>query len=224
MAPLISFLSLNVGGSSSLAGLCMTISLWKFDVILLQEIKSTQSQLDSLISRLGFSSLVNIDPDDMNKPGTALIWRNSIPLTGAFNLLSCRLQMAEIGGYRIFNCYAPSGSENKFSRNKFYGDDLFMFLNLFPEYSLLVAGDYNSVLRREDIENGTGFSSKFCAALDTLVKWKGLVDCHLQVYQSIAFTFHRPGKAKSRLDRFYVSGFMSQDSLLLIIYLHYPTI
>ena len=111
MATLITFLSLNVGGSSSLAGLNMTISLMKFDVILLQEVKSTQSQVDSLVNRYGFSSLVNVDYDDLNKPGTALLWKNNLPLTGAVNLISCRLQMAELGPYKIFNCYALSGSE-----------------------------------------------------------------------------------------------------------------
>ena len=79
MAP-VNFLSLNVGGNSNLAGLSMTISITKFDVILLQEIKSTQSQIDSLVSRFGFKSLVNIDSDDMNKPGTAVLWRSTVPV------------------------------------------------------------------------------------------------------------------------------------------------
>ena len=138
----------------------MTISLLKFDVILLQEVKSTQSQVESLVARFGFSTLVNIDCDDMNKPGTALIWRNTVPLVGAVNLINCRLQIAEIGVYKIFNCYAPSGSENKHARNKFYGEDLFKFLVLHSDCPHLVAGDHNCVLRKEDIENGIGFSTK----------------------------------------------------------------
>ena len=103
------------------------MSMMSFDVILLQEIKSTQTQLDSLVQKFGFSSLVNIDTDDVDKPGTALVWKNTIPLSGAVNLLGCRLQMAEIGEYRIFNCCAPSGSGNKYERNKFYGEDVFKF-------------------------------------------------------------------------------------------------
>ena len=121
MTSLIKFLSLNVGGKSNLAGLCMTMSLVNFDIILLQEVKLSQSEVEVLVCRFGFSSLVNIDPDDSNKPGTALIWRNTIPIV-AVNLVNCRLQMAEVGVYRIFNCYAPSGSENKYAREKFYGD------------------------------------------------------------------------------------------------------
>ena len=56
MAHLISFLSLNVGGSTNLGGLFMTLSLMKLDVICLQEIKSSQFQLDALVSKFGFSS------------------------------------------------------------------------------------------------------------------------------------------------------------------------
>ena len=80
MAQLVNFLSLNVGSSSTLAGLNVTISLLKFDVILLQEVKSSQIQVDSLVNRAGFSSLVNVDCNDINKPGTAILWRNNFPL------------------------------------------------------------------------------------------------------------------------------------------------
>ena len=134
----------------------------KFDVILLQEVNSTQIQLDSLVVKYGFSCLVNIDLDNIDKSGTALIWRNSVPLTGAVNLLSCRLQMAQIGEYRIFNCYAPSGSGNKHSRNTFYGEDVFKFLKLYSGSLNVFGGDHNCVLRKEDLEGGVGFSCKFC--------------------------------------------------------------
>ena len=73
MASLFNFLSLNVGGSASLAGLCGAFSLRTFDMIFLQEVKSTQCQVDSLIARFGYSSLVNVDGEDSHKPGTALI-------------------------------------------------------------------------------------------------------------------------------------------------------
>ena len=214
MAP-VNFLSLNVGGSSNLAGLSMKISITKFDVILLQEVKSSQNQIDSLVSRFGFKSLVNIDIEDINKPGTALLWRSTFPVSGAVNLISCRLQMAEIGAFRIFNCYAPSGSENRHARNKFYGEDIFKFLKIHSGSSFIMTGDHNSVLCKEDIEHGTGFNSKFCPALDTLVKCEHLVDCFQHLHHTPKFTFHRPGKAKSRLDRFYISAFLSDDIVAL---------
>ena len=47
MAQLVNFLSLNVGSSSTLAGLNVTISLLKFDVILLQIVKSSGIRIKS---------------------------------------------------------------------------------------------------------------------------------------------------------------------------------
>ena len=178
-------------------------------------------QLDNFLNKLGFSSLVNVDTENFEKPGTALIWRKSIPLQGAVNLLCCRLQMAEISGYRIFNCYAPSGSGNKHARNQFYGDTVFNYLKLCSGSINLLGGDHNSVLRKEDVEGGFGFSSKFCESLNTLVKCEHLVDCFLYLKKPQSFTFHRPGKAKSRLDRFYVSNLIAKDVVALE---HLPSI
>ena len=154
----------------------------------------------------------NVDGEDSHKPGTALIWKNNLHVTGAVNLTNCRLQMAEIGPYKFFNCYAPSGSENRFARNQFYGEDVFKYLKLQSDSTKILVGDHNCVLRKEDIENGIGFSQKYCQALDTLVKCEHLVDCYIHL-PSITqeYTFHRPGKAKSRLDRFYVSDFLLRD-------------
>ena len=222
MTALVNILSLNVGGSSNLAGLNMSISMMMFDVIFLQEVNSTQCQVDSLVVRHGYSSLVNIDNEDINKPGTALIWKKNFPLIGAVNLVSCRLQMANIGPYKIFNCYAPSGSENRFARNQFYGEEIFRYFKLHSDSVKLLAGDHNSVLKKEDIENGTGFSMKYCEALNTLVKCERLVDCYfLFPHQTQEYTFHRPGKAKSRLDRYSV---FQVTFYLLNTCRHYQTI
>ena len=143
-------------------------------------------------------------------------------MIGAVNLICCRLQTAQIGPYRIFNCYAPSGSENRFARVQFYGEELFRYFKLHPDSSKIIGGDHNCVLRKDDVENGVGFASKFCGALQSLVQCEHLVDCHLLFpRQSKEFTFHRPGKAKSRLDRFYVSDFISQD---VIVSEHIPSL
>ena len=123
--------------------------------------------------------------------------------------------MAEIGEYRIFNCYAPSGSGNKYERNKFYGEDVFKFFQLYSGSLNLLAGDHNSILRREDVEGGFGFPQKFCESLNTLVKSERLLDCFVHLQKPQSFTFHRPGKAKSRLDRFYVPDMLSNDIIAL---------
>ena len=208
MAALITlnFLSLNVGSSYTLAGLNTVISTVNYDIILLQEIKMTQIQLDTAVNRYGFLSKVNINEENQHKPGTALLWKKTVPLSGVVNLVEGKLQMAELGQYKIFNCYAPSGSGNKRGRSIFYGEDIFKFLRLNPGAQWLVGGDHNCVIRRADIEGGIGFAAKNCEELKNLVRCEKWVDCF--VHQNAGrqeFTFHRPGKAKSRLDRFYVS-------------------
>ena len=50
----LNFLSLNVGSNNNLAGLNTVISTASYDVILLQEIKMTQSQVDMAVNRYGF--------------------------------------------------------------------------------------------------------------------------------------------------------------------------
>ena len=97
----INLLSLNVGSSSNLGGLNTVISTSKYDVILLQEVKMTQNQLDNAVNRFGFLSKVNVNEENHQKPGLAILWRTSVPLTGVVNLLECRLQIAELGQYSL---------------------------------------------------------------------------------------------------------------------------
>ena len=141
-----------MGSSSNLAGLNTAISTTSYDVILLQEVKMTQNQLDNAVNRFGFLSKVNVNEENHQKPGLAILWRTSVPLTGVVNLLECRLQIAELGQYRILNCYAPSGSENKHSRSVFYGEEIFKYLRLHSGAQWLLGGDHNSVIRREDVK------------------------------------------------------------------------
>ena len=212
MAAHINFLSLNVGSANNLAGLNTVISTTKFDIILLQEVKMSQSQLDSVVSRFGFQSKVNISEDNQQQPGTAILWKTSVSLSGVINLVECRLQIAELGPYRILNCYAPSGSENGHKRSVFYGEEVFKYLRLNAGALWVIGGDHNSVIRKADIEGGIGFATKNCEALKNLIKCEKFVDCFVQLHEGKQeFTFHRPGKAKSRLDRFYVSQELSKN-------------
>ena len=76
----------------------------------------------------------------------------------------------------------------------------------------MIGGDHNSVIRRADVEDGVGFTSKNCEEFKSLVKCEKLVDCFVHLFgNKQEFTFHRPGKAKSRLDRFYVSDALADQ-------------
>ena len=118
--PNINFLSLNVGMSSTLAGLSTLIISHKLDVIFLQEVRLSSEQLELLLGGLGFKAAVNIDHECPTSPGTALVWRTSLPVTDVCTLLSCRAQVARLGHYMLLNLYAQSGSDKKHERNRFF--------------------------------------------------------------------------------------------------------
>ena len=69
----INFLSLNIGMSTTLAGLLTIIINQKLDIIFLQEVRLTSEQLRLLVGKLGFDASVNIDFDFPSRPGTALV-------------------------------------------------------------------------------------------------------------------------------------------------------
>jgi exonuclease III len=59
------------------------------------------------------------------------------------------------------------------------------------------------VIKPIDVENGIGFNTKKCPALEDMVKSFGLVDAFRKLHPSKKeFTFIRGSCAKSRLDRF----------------------
>ena len=192
--------------SATLAGLTTIIITQKLDIIFLQEVRLTSEQLDLLVGRLGFQSSVNIDIDNPSRPGTAIIWKKSLPVRDVFILVSCRAQLAVLGPYMLLNVYAPSGSDKKHERSVFYGQDIFQAMSLSPDACWIIGGDFNCVLKSFDIEGGVGFTQKFCPSLKDLVRSQGLCDVFREKFpRREEFTFFRAGRAPSRLDKFFVS-------------------
>ena len=76
----IRLLSLNIGMKSNLAGLPDILMNQKIDIAFLQEVKVTDEELDCKVGRLGFKCKVNINIEDLSKPGTALVWRSTLPV------------------------------------------------------------------------------------------------------------------------------------------------
>ena len=108
MADHIKFLSLNVGMSATLAGLSTLIVAQELDIIFLQEVRLTSEQINLFVNRLGFQASVNIDSEQPTKPGTAIVWKESLPVTDVFTVVLCRAQVALLGPYMLLNLYAPS--------------------------------------------------------------------------------------------------------------------
>ena len=121
----IRILSLNVGMKSDLAGLVTLIQVHKLDIILLQEVRISEEQLNQQISNHGFTGKVSVDTEDQMKPGVAIVWRSVLPVSGIVTLVSCRAQVAFLGSIAVVNIYAPSGSDRKFERGSFFARDIF---------------------------------------------------------------------------------------------------
>jgi exonuclease III len=133
MDPIINFFSLNVGMSASLAGLPVIIKSEQLDIIFLQKVRMTSEQIEHLLP--GFRAVANIDESQPFKPGTAIVWRETIPISDVCPVVPCRLQVASLGPYKLLNIYAPSGSNMKHERAVFFGQDVFQDFKLILKHS-----------------------------------------------------------------------------------------
>ena len=201
----IRILSLNIGLKSDLAGLLTLISVHRLDLVLLQEVRITDEQINQQLCNHGFTGMVNIDAEDPLKPGTALAWRTTLPIKQVSAVVPCRVQHAILGSYSILNICAPSGSDKKVERGFFFAREIFQAFSL-GSSSWILGGDFNCVLQPMDIENGTGFNQKKCPQLSDLLPTKNLQDVFRFLHpRTKEFTFFRTNCAPSRLDRFYLS-------------------
>ena len=207
MSGKIKILSLNIGMKDNLAGLVNFIINESLDIIFLQEVRMPKNQLQSKVSNFGYNVEVNINDEDLSKPGTALLWKTSIPLLNISVLVQCRCQVAFLARHILINVYAHSGSDKKRERGELFAKDIFYFLSLHPGSPLICGGDFNSILSAIDVDNGTGFPQKFCHQLSDLLHSKNLVDGFRFLYPNEKhFTFFRASVAASRLHRFYLSS------------------
>ena len=140
------------------------------------DISSPHSTGGSKVGRFGYECKVNIDLEDLTKPGTAVVWKSALPVKEVTTLVTCRAQVAFLQEYALLNLYAPSGSDKKYERGAFFSQELFRGFNLHPEAKWLVGGDFNCVLKPIDVENGTGFDQKKCPQLADLISIKRLHD------------------------------------------------
>ena len=187
----IRILSLNIGLKSDLAGLLTLISVHRLDLILLQEVRITDEQINQQLGNHGFKGMVNIDEEDPLKPGTAIAWRTTLPIEQVSAVVPCRLQHARLGSYSIFNIYAPSGSDKKVERGFFFAREVFQAFSI-GSSPWILGGDFNCVLRPMDIENGTGFNQKKCPQLTDLMATKNIQDIFRHMHpMTREFTFFR---------------------------------
>ena len=91
----------------------------------MQEITVTSGQLKLFVAKYGYSAEANTDLLDVTSLGTGLIWKSHLPVSEVTSVVHCRVQMANLGPYKLLNIYGPSASNHRQERRDLFGQDIF---------------------------------------------------------------------------------------------------
>ena len=192
-------LSFNLAGGTLF--LHHLLSSEKPDILLAQEVLLSTEELKIKVQQYGYRCESNIDILNPTKPGTAVIWKDSVQVTDTNVIVECQLQSLSVGVVNILNIYAPSGSARRREREHLFANDMFQQLASAGEASLpWLAGDWNCLV--EENQTTDRYRKKHSPVLSDLLRSFRYCDVFSQLHpRSQEFTFHRAGKAQSRLDR-----------------------
>ena len=166
------------------------INRHRFDVVMLQEVSVPSFNF------FGYNEIVNLGPD---RRGTALLYKENLPLTHPVCLPCGRGIGVRFGHCTLVNVYAPSGNQSRQERALFFSADIVpLFVHAIDH--VILAGDFNAVLRKED----TLGCATICGPLRGVVDGYHLRDPVVECGLPLEFTY-RTANSASRLDRFYVS-------------------
>ena len=121
-----------------------------------------------MVKRYGYQAEASFDGNFAHKPGIAIVWKNSMPLNNIEQIVEGRLLRAKMGEYLLLNVYAPSGSDKRMERKKFYEQDVYRELRCNLEAPCIMGGDFNAILSLKDVEDGVGFAQKKCNELQEM--------------------------------------------------------
>ncbi|KAK3925227.1 Transposon TX1 uncharacterized 149 kDa protein [Frankliniella fusca] len=145
----------------------------------------------------GYREVVNVGPAGR---GTALLVKEGISVSEEKRLPSGRATSAKVSDITIVNVYAPAGNQGRHERVNFFLED--MAVMLADAEKIIVAGDFNAVLRAQDT---TGTAAP-CRVLQNVIQGLRLKDAWLRIRPNEpGFTFFS-NVCSSRLDRVYVSA------------------
>jgi endonuclease/exonuclease/phosphatase family metal-dependent hydrolase len=130
--------------------------------------------------------------------------KNGLQATGIQRLPTERGIACKINGIHTVNVYAPSGAEQRKERERFFKSELPWLLPT-TECELLLAGDFNCIIRKDESSVNRNISS----SLEQLIRGFQLHDAWEQKAENRGFTYHTITGA-SRLDRIYISQGMKE--------------
>ena len=147
----INILSYNVASSNDLAGLSQLLTIFEPHIVFIQEITLNSTQLLT-ISGNSYTGEVNLDPNDHNKPGTAILWLKHLK-GEVFNLISCRIQGLKIMGMHFLNIYGFPGTQGQRGRKILFGEDLLNYVIAYKHNLPILIGDFNCVIHPNDVSS-----------------------------------------------------------------------
>jgi len=139
------------------------IKVYEIDILLVQEVTNMIQQ-----DLFGYEIHYNIGT---SKRGTAIVARDDIRLENIIRLPSGRAVGARFRDTWIINIFAPSGTAKRHEREHFYSTELAYLLTTEPQF-IVMGGNFNCVLKREDTTGNFNFSR----AIDALVAGMELHD------------------------------------------------
>ena len=114
------------------------------DILLVQEVLLSSQDLLLKVNPYGYNCESNLNALNPTKPGTAVIWREGIPVAETRVIVEGRLQSVTVGAVTFFNVYAPSGSAGRREREQLSTSELFHELSTAGQAGLpWLAGDWN---------------------------------------------------------------------------------
>ena len=90
-------LSLNIGGSTTIAGLLSMLRLDRPHLVMLQEVTLSSEQLSVQVSKFGYKAVTNIDLTNPSALGTGLVWQAHLPVSDIYSVVECRAQSLKVG-------------------------------------------------------------------------------------------------------------------------------
>ena len=92
-------LTLNIGGSTTIAGLLSILRLDNPHLVMLQEVTLSSEQLSVQLSKFGYKAVTNIDMNNPSALGTGLAWQSHLPVSEVYSVVECRAQSLKVGQY-----------------------------------------------------------------------------------------------------------------------------
>lgn len=165
------------------------------DIMFLQEVESDQLMIP------GYTVICNVDH---SRRGTAIALKEYIQFSNVERSLDSRLLALRISNVTLVCIYAPSGTQFRAERERFFNNTVAYYLRHNPQ-NVILAGDFNCVLRQCDA-TGPNASPSLSATVQQLL----LRDVWIKLCPRIPGHTYITANSTSRLDRIYVSDGLCQ--------------